>query len=169
LTFLVWNPARGLPTRSHNTLESAAAEAFRLWNANPGQRFYVMAPVMAEGEARDAKAFSAGKAEGLDEAHRQIVDADARADRYSNLYDELMREVQAYRRCDDFLSKAREYQAIVADALLWFDGFAAAHAHQDIWERPSIPDRSQLRDLNGKLQDLARAAISAKLDEEIPF
>lgn len=49
---------------------------------------------------------------------------------------------------------AVDFQSIVADALLWFDGFAAAVHGMESWDRPSIPDRERLRVLNGRLQDL---------------
>ena len=43
--FLVWNPRRGLPTVSHETFEVAVKESERLAQLNPGQTFFVMAPV----------------------------------------------------------------------------------------------------------------------------
>lgn len=43
--YLVWNPARNLPKRPHATIESAIAESERLAQANPGEEYYVMAPI----------------------------------------------------------------------------------------------------------------------------
>lgn len=43
--YLVWNPARGMPTITHYTESSAIAEAERLAKANPGERFLVMSAI----------------------------------------------------------------------------------------------------------------------------
>lgn len=59
---------------------------------------------------------------------------------------------------------AVDFQSIVADALLWFDGFAAAHSGRESWDRPAIPDRARLRKLNERLQDLIPHP-----DDIIPF
>lgn len=51
-------------------------------------------------------------------------------------------------------NRSREFQSLVADCLLWFDGFAAAHAGKESWEQPSIPARDRLREMNAVLLDL---------------
>lgn len=43
--FLVWNPAAGMPTTSHATMDIAVKESERLAKLHPGQRFHVMAPI----------------------------------------------------------------------------------------------------------------------------
>lgn len=43
--FLVWNPRHGLPTVSHTTFDAAVKESERLAQANPGETFFVVAPV----------------------------------------------------------------------------------------------------------------------------
>jgi hypothetical protein len=40
--YLVWNPARGIPTFKHWTYEDATTEAERLANKHPGEHFYVL-------------------------------------------------------------------------------------------------------------------------------
>lgn len=45
--FLVWNPDARYPRFDHDTADDARREAERLARENPGQDFYVMAPVMA--------------------------------------------------------------------------------------------------------------------------
>jgi len=59
----------------------------------------------------------------------------------------------------------RRIQLLLADTLCWFDGFAAAHAHRDPWDRPDIPDRGALRKANGLLQD----ALNPTPETPIPF
>lgn len=43
--FYVWNPASRYPNYTHTSLRSASDEAKRLAAANPGQQFFIMAPV----------------------------------------------------------------------------------------------------------------------------
>lgn len=163
MTFLVWNPARGLPTYAHDSLESACREAVRL-RSQHGGNFYIMAPLIDEEEMWRAAAFSRGKNEGLAEARRQIMLAEGNADRLSDERVELRNKLS---RVEKWLFKAKGFQSIVADALLWFDGFSAAHAHQSEWERPTIPERHKLRELNSALLDLVPS--SEYDDDQIPF
>lgn len=164
--FLVWNPARSLPTVQHDTFARAEAEAVRLSAANPNEMFWIMAPVKGEKTAAAAKAFSDGKAEGLAQAHAEIMLAEGRADRFS---DELHRLRWTVKKLQAFDKNRSEFQAIVADCLTWFAGFEAAHHHQEGCDRPWTPSREKLRDLNMALQELMRAGRDHDLDEEIPF
>ena len=43
--FLVWNPNANFPRYRHYSRDSAIREARRLADANPGEQFFVMAPV----------------------------------------------------------------------------------------------------------------------------
>lgn len=43
--YVVWNPQGRTPTYKHSTEELARTEAERLARNNPGQQFYVMAPL----------------------------------------------------------------------------------------------------------------------------
>jgi hypothetical protein len=45
--WMVWGTQRGLPTRKHDTKESAQAEAMRLATKQPGELFVVLAAVDA--------------------------------------------------------------------------------------------------------------------------
>jgi len=155
--FLVWNPSRGVPTVQHETLAKAEAEAERLRALHPDETFWVMSPVTSARAKSAAGAFSDGKAEGLAQAHAEIMLAEGRADRASDELHRLRRELS------DF-SHFRGDTA--ADCLLWFDGFNAAHAHKEGWERPRTPDREKLQHLNAALQRLVPGAVD---DEDIPF
>ena len=152
--FMVWNPARGMPTVVHETIGRALSEAERLTRENPGERFIIMSPVMAGSDASTAKAWSDGKAEGLAQAHREIMKAEAYSDQWREKATALERSMK---KLGVIQRDHRRFQAIVADCLLWFDGFRAAHSPKDSWERPHVPDRDALRDLNGALQDLEPA------------
>lgn len=159
--FLVWNPSRSLPTRVHPTIERALAEAERLTQANPGERFVIMSPVMSGSDATVSKAWSDGKAEGYAEARRDVMQAEAVSDR-------LGEELHDLRRAKPLLDNITEHQAAVADCICWFDGFAAAHAPRESWERPHLPERSRIRDLNEALQRLLPVPAT-DLDDRIPF
>ena len=161
--FMVWNPARGMPTVVHDTLEAALEEADRLYRLNPGERFLVMSPVLAGPDATVAKAWSDGLQQGRDEAKAEIARADDRAMRINRDLKNRDLELSSVRA---IVRQHRRFQAIVADCLLWFDGFAAAHTHRDEG-RPRIPDREDLRQLNHALQKLEPQTHD--LDEEIPF
>lgn len=161
--FMVWNPARGMPTVTHDTIERALSEAERLTRENPGERFIIMSPVMAGSDASTAKAWSDGKAEGLAQAHREIMKAEAYSDQWS---EKAMALEKSMKRLGVIQRDQRKFQAIVADCLLWFDGFRAAHSPKDSWERPHIPDRDALRELNVALQALETTHPEF---EEIPF
>ena len=163
LGFLVWNPDAGMPTVGHDTYARAAAEAERLAKANPGRTFHVMAPVKGPKTKAAAEAFSDGKREGYEQAKREVIHAEGHVDRLS---DELLRLKRRAPAMDGILAGATTFQSIVADCLLWFDGFNAAHAHKEGWERPSTPNRDTLRQLNARLQELAGDQPDF---EEVPF
>lgn len=158
--FLIWNPARNLPTVQHETLERAEAEAERLRDQHPDETFWIMSPVRAGRGAH--KAFSDGKCEGYDQAQAEIMLAEGRADRFC---DDLRNLRLAAGDFANFRPRVAEYQATVADCLCWFDGFKAAHARDD--RQPFTPDREKVRRLNEALQRLLPGA--ALDDEEIPF
>jgi hypothetical protein len=164
--FMVWNPDRSMPTHVHDTFEDALAEAERLKRYAPRERFFVMAPVIDTLTVTYGAGFDAGRKAGLNEAHQQIMDAEARADRAMDRDGDRATQL---RLLDPIFQKARDFQAIVADALLWFDGFAAAHAPKEAWERPRLPDRERLVALNGALQAVAFPQTVDALDDDIPF
>lgn len=157
---MVWNPVRGMPTFVHDTIEQASAEAERLTRQNPGEHFIIMSPVLSRSDADAGKAFSAGvnwskaRSETAAEEARRLVDQAVR------------REAEVSRRFAVIERDQRRFQAIVADCLLWFDGFRAAHSPKDSWERPHVPDRDALRELNAALQALETPQPEF---EEIPF
>lgn len=161
--FMVWNPSRGMPNVVHDTIERALAEAERLTAKNPGERFIIMSPIMAGSDASTAKAWSDGKAEGLAQVHREIMRAKAFSDQWCEKATALE---QSMKRLGVIQRDQRRFQAIVADCLLWFDGFRAAHSPKDSWERPHVPDREALRELNAALQALETPQPEF---EEIPF
>lgn len=161
--FLVWCPEHGPPTVVHGHFIQAVAEADRLKHANPTRRFVVMSPVEDQSGVGYALGWDRGRAEGLCEAHRQIMDAEARRDVALDKVGDLTSDLRGVRV---FRDRARAFQAIVADCLLWFDGFAAAHSPKEAWERPHVPDRERLRELNAAFQEVDPATVQ---DEEIPF
>lgn len=161
MSFLVWNPARGMPTVAHPTIESASAEAARLSRQHPGQHFLIMSPVLTEDAANTGKAWSAGANFMAARAER----AEANAKRMID--DAIQYEAKVKRRFRSFEEHQRRYQAIVADCLLWFDGFAAAFGTREGWEQPRIPDRDTIRDLNRALLNLEQGQPIP--EEEIPF
>jgi hypothetical protein len=162
--FLVWNPAQRLPSYRHDTFAGAEKEAARLSAANPTETFWVMSPVKGDKTRSTAKAFSDGKAEGLAQASAEIMLAEGRTDR---LYDEMAKLRRITEQVEAITRDQAEHQAIAADCLCWFDGFNAAYAGRESYERPAIPDRDKIRRLNAALQALLRA--SGAEDEEIPF
>lgn len=162
--FLVWNPSRALPTVQHETYARADAEACRLRDLHPGETFFVMAPVTGAKATTAALAFSDGKAEGLAQAHAEIMLAEGRADRLDDEGRDLRRRLE---RMGDLTGRAAEYQATIADCLLWFDGFMAAHHNAEPCGRPYVPHRDKLVRLNEALQRLMRDPEVD--DEEIPF
>ncbi len=161
--FLVWCPERGFPTYTHPNFLGAIAEADRLKRANPGCRFVVMAPCEDMSMIGYSLGWSRGREEGLAQSHREIMKAEAVEDRNMDAAHDLRARLRRTAKIED---NAKAFQSIVADALLWFDGFAAAHAHRESYDQPRIPDRDQLRTLNGALQDLAEPDASLG---EIPF
>ncbi len=165
--FMVWNPDGRMPTAVHPTLKSAAEEAARLKRAHRGERFYVMVPVLGEPEFSYARGLNDGKAEGLAQAHREIMDAEAKADRLSDALD--LERFQS-RMARKVIERADAFRSVVADCLCWFAGFDAAHSYKESWERPWAPERATLRELNTALQEIAgEGTRPAALSEEIPF
>lgn len=106
-----------------------------------------------------------GRVQGYDEAKGEVIKAEALSDRLHDELAELRRSMSNLQAIDD---RAPAFQAIVADCLLWFDGFAAAHSPKESWERPHVPDRERLRTLNAALQGLLPADLSPD-DQDIPF
>ena len=157
--FLVWCPEQGFPTRLHDSFARAVAEAERLKRLHPGQRFIVMSPVLDASDVGPALAWSRGNHEGLAQAHREIMKAEAVADR---LHD----EIHELRKAKPLIERAVFWQSVVADCLCWFDGFAAAHANRESYDQPAIPDRHKVRALNSALQSLLPADDAT---DEIPF
>lgn len=165
LGFMVWSPEGGMPTRVHSTFDRASDEANRLRAENPGSRFVVMAPVVTEDVAIGMRAWEAGHAAGVQQAHMEIMRAEGVSDRLS---DEVQDLRNRFVKLEPIERQARRFQSIVADALLWFDGFMAARYTER--PQPSIPDRDQLRELNSALLDLQPAdQFAASLDDEVPF
>jgi len=167
--FLVWNPDGRLPTASHGTWEKADAERGRLQALHPDSRFYVMAPVASQKAEKAADAFSRGRREGYDEARREVMHAETVADQIS---ERAARLSACQAPAEHILDRADDFQATAADCLLWFDGFNAAFAGKESYERPATPDRDKLQQLNAALQRAARArqnAHAADDDDEIPF
>ncbi len=165
--FLVWCPESGFPTVTHPTFLDAVAEADRLKRQHPGHRFVVMSPVEDMSGVGYAMGWSEGRKEGLAQAHREIMDAEAKTDR---LYEERDGLRAKLADVEGFRTNAADYQAIVADALLWFDGFAAAHSPRESWERPHIPDRERLRNLSAAFQRVLPPGQNVlDGDLEIPF
>lgn len=158
--FMVWNPARGMPTVVHDTIEQASAEAERLTRQNPGEYFIIMSPVLTDQAATIGKIWS----DGARYAQARIENAEANAKRMID--DAIQFEAKTKRRFAVIERDQRRFQAIVADCLLWFDGFRAAHSPKDSWERPHVPDRDALRELNAALQALEAPQPEF---EEIPF
>lgn len=167
LGFHVWSPEGNLPTVTHPTFLAAVAEADRLKRANPGSRFVVMAPIEDMSGVGYALGFSRGREEGLAQAHREIMKAEANADRHAIEARELRSGASASRALID---NASEHQAAIADCILWFDGFTAAHSPKESWERPHVPNRDRLTALNGALQRVLSVRTDRPLDDQdIPF
>lgn len=103
------------------------------------------------------KLMEAAYARGATDTHvdlyPQIIAAEARSDQFSDRLD-AMKALEV---------RHAAFHAIVADCQQWFNGFAAAHAGRESWEKPRVPDPDVLVDLNLALQRVGNA------DEEIPF
>lgn len=157
-----------MPSYVHDTFADALAEADRLKRANRGHRFFVMAPVTDLEMVSYAAGWSRGLTEGRKDAYRDVVNADARADRARDAAYELR---AALKLLEVFADKADEFQATVADCQLWFDGFAAAQSGRESWDRSHLPSRDSLVNLNAALQAVMRSKRPAdELDDsEIPF
>lgn len=166
--FHVWNPAGRLPTYTHPTFLAAWAEKDRLQRLHPTERFVVMMPCEDVSAIGYGLGFTRGRQEGLREAHGEIVQAEAAADRLRDAMDEL-------RWAKVLVDEVEKHQATVADCLLWFQGFNAAYAGRDSYDRPNTPSAEKLRELNQALQaiwrerDLANGKASPADDLEIPF
>lgn len=162
--FLVWNPSRSHPTVQHETYAKAEAEAERLRRENPDDTFWVMSPVASAKAGMTAKAFSDGKAEGYEQAKAEIMLAEARTDACWDARRKLEHQLSSVR---EIVARATDFRAIVADCQLWFQGFNAAHAHREGYDRPRTPNPDTLRDLNAALGRIERGG---DLDDmEIPF
>lgn len=61
------------------------------------------------------------------------------------------------------LKDVEQHQAIVADCLLWFDGFRAATR-----DKHHTPEREDLRRLNGQLQEII-SALKNVPQKDLPF
>ncbi|MET3527258.1 hypothetical protein [Phenylobacterium koreense] len=168
--FMVWCPERGMPSYVHDTFAAALAEAERLKRANRGHRFFVMAPVTNAGSVAYASAVSIGLTAGREEAHADVVNADARADRARDEAHELR---IALDRLQPFADNAEDFQAIVADCQCWFDGFAGAQSGRESYERSHLPSRDKLTALNAAFQAVLRARPVRtgrdEFDDHIPF
>ncbi len=101
-------------------------------------------------------AFAQGAAEVHADMHKQVMDAEANSDRLG----------ERLHKMKTIETNAVAFQAIVADCQCWFDGFKAAHAGQDSWEKPWTPNRDSLSRLNMALQALLPSRVG---DEEVPF
>lgn len=164
--FFVWNPAGRFPSFKHSTLPNAVTEAERLTREHPDKTFMVLAPIITDDDARRASAYSLGVEHGLAQAHREIMASEAKADRLSDRLEGLRSEAARHRNAAPILADARKYQAIVADALLWFKGFSAAFALRESYDQPHVPNINILQELNGRLQDVLPNQLT---DDEIPF
>lgn len=164
--FHVWNPAGRLPTHVHATFLGAWAEKDRLQGLHPDQRFVVMMPCEDMSAIGYGLGFTRGREEGYAEARREIILAENRLDTVLEQF-----PIKALR---PFLEDAEAYQSIVADCLLWIQGFNAAYAGRESYDRPNTPSVDQLHDLNAALQFILREqakarGLSAPNDLEIPF
>ena len=164
--FLVWNPTAGLPTVTHDTLDRALAEAERLTKANPGQRFYLMAPVITPADATRAMVWEAGRASGLAERRDEVRLAERHADQAGEQLAQVNRRL---RRFEAFGKRVEQFQSLVADCQCWLDGLLTAFRLRDDVAAPWTPDVARLRDLNQALRDLRADEKFADLDDEIPF
>lgn len=166
--FHVWNPAGRLPTYTHDTFLQAWAEKDRLQAAHPGERFVVMMPCEDMSAIGYGLGFTRGREEGLAQAHREIMKAEAITDR---LHDEM----HALKAAKALIDDVETYQATVADCQCWFNGFGAAFAVRESYERPSTPSADKIRDLNIALQAIWRERDKAAGrnvlldDQDIPF
>lgn len=168
--FMVWCPEKGMPNVAHDTIESAVAEAERLTRLYPPHRFLVMSPLESAPDIIRAKVWGdgrkEGREEGLAEAHRAIMEAEAKTDRAYDKIGDLNSDLRRFKAVG---AKHRAFQAVVADCLLWFDGFTAAYAGREPFERPNVPARETLRQLNAALMGLEPPSAHRDLDHEIPF
>jgi hypothetical protein len=165
--FLVWCPERGLPTYKHPTFLGAVDEAARLKRAAPKHRFVVMAPIEDQSGVGYALGFCRGRQEAAAQARQDVIDADARTDVLRDQLFDLQTEMGLLKVIRDNID---EFQAIVADCQIWFDGFAAAQSGAEPWVRSNLPSRDKLTALNAALQAVMRSrSADQTLDDEIPF
>lgn len=164
--FLIWCPEHGLPRVVHGDFLTAIAEADRLKREHPDRRFTVMSPVEDMSGVGYALGWTRGREEGLGQAHREIMKAEASADRAMDQAHDLKAKVRRFEALD---RQAKAFQSIVADALCWFDGYSGAFALRENYETPRTPDRERLRALNVALQEIAFTDAERCLDDEIPF
>lgn len=100
-----------------------------------------------------------------------MLDEVRSAERRADLDNQQMREqAHVLSKARALLENADEHQAAIADCILWFDGFSAAHSSKESWERPHIPNRDRLTALNGALQRVMPVRTDRPLDDQdIPF
>lgn len=167
--FFVWSPEGRPPTYLHETLKAAIVERDRLAAEHPGRTFHILAPVLTDEAALHATGYDRGLADGRRQWMDQAMQATLRANTAEN---QARRFSQRLNRLAVFENKAESFQSIVADCVLWFDGFLGAFAGRDIADQPHVPDRSDLRDLNAAFQRMLRdrgRIEPADLDDEVPF
>lgn len=167
--FFVWSPEGRAPTYLHETLKSAMTERDRLAAIHPGKTFHILAPVLTDEAALRATGYDRGLADGRRTWMEQAAQAVCRANTAEN---QALRFSHRLNKLAVFENQAADFQGIVADCLLWFDGFIAPFATKERHERPHIPDRESLKDLNANLQRLMRGSTRGAIDcddEEVPF
>lgn len=170
--FHVWNPAGRLPTVTHQTFLAAWAEKDRLQRLHPTERFVVMMPCEDVSAIGYGLGFTRGREEAKRDIDARVRDAWQVADIARADATELRKRLAA---AEPLIRDVEAYQAIVADCLLWFQGFNAAYAGCESYDRPNTPSVDKLRDLNIALQFILRERDKASGsyrdldDQEIPF
>lgn len=170
--FHVWNPAGRLPTYTHPTFLGAWAEKDRLQRLHPTERFVVMMPCEDMSAIGYGLGFTRGREEARREVDYRVRDAWQVADIARQDATELRKRLASV---EPLIKDVEAYQAIVADCLLWFQGFNAAYVGRESYDRPITPSAEKLRDLNAALQaiwrerDLANGKATPVDELEIPF
>ena len=139
---------------------TVTAESFASWikgafkDGQQHTRRSLAEALMPQIEKLVEAAYVRGAADTHAELHPQIMQAEKHADEFGERLD-AMKALE---------TRHAAFHAIVADCQQWFNGFAAAHAGRESWDKPRVPDPETLRDLNIALQRVGGVA-----DEEIPF